>query len=127
MYYGQPYSALSRLQKVQNILARLVSCVCKFTHITSILMKLHWLTRRFRLLFKILLHVFKVVKGVLPSYFDDFICKHTIGIRNSCTFIGVRKGSVFENKKKLISKIFLSVYQICDKTEQNKVKISIMA
>ena len=50
--------------------------VRKSTHITHHLMNLHWLHVLFRLIFKILLHVFKVVNGVSPSYLDDVIRKH---------------------------------------------------
>ena len=60
---------------LKNITARLGFCVYKSTHITSILMKLHWLPVCFNLI-KILLHVFKRANGVLPSYLDDLICEH---------------------------------------------------
>ena len=66
---GLPDSALSRLQKNESTSAKLVFFAHKFTHITQILMKLHWLLVRFRLLFKILLHLFKVLIDVSPSYF----------------------------------------------------------
>ena len=63
LYYDLPDSALYRLQKVKNSLARVLSCAHKFFHITSII-KLHCLPKRFRLIFKILLHVFKVFNRV---------------------------------------------------------------
>ena len=53
LYYGLPGSALSRLQRVQNTSARLVSRARKSTPFTPILMKLHWIPVRFRLIFKI--------------------------------------------------------------------------
>ena len=40
-------------------------------------MKLHCLSAYLRFIFKILLHVFKVVNGVSPLYLDDLIYKYT--------------------------------------------------
>ena len=46
---------LDKLQKVQNVAARLVFMETKFCHITPLLLKLHWLPVEFRENFKILL------------------------------------------------------------------------
>ena len=40
----------------------------KYCHITPVLVVLHWLPVKFRNEFKILLIVFKILKGFLPSY-----------------------------------------------------------
>ena len=67
---------LYRLQRVQNTAARLVSCIRKSAHITPILMKLHWLPVHYRLKFKILLQMYKVVNGSSPSYLANLVSKH---------------------------------------------------
>ena len=76
LYFGLPDRLLYRLQRVQNTAARLVSCVRKSAHITPILMKLHWLPVHYRLKFKILLQMYKVVNGSSPSYLANLVSKH---------------------------------------------------
>ena len=44
LYYGLPNILLSRLQRVQNTAACLISCVKRSSHITPVLKKLHWLS-----------------------------------------------------------------------------------
>ena len=39
--YGLPSYLVLRLQRVQNIAARLISCTHKYDHITSVLIELH--------------------------------------------------------------------------------------
>ena len=68
LYYGLPDSLFHKLQRVQNTAARLVSYIRKSAHITPILTNLHWLPIQYRLKFKILLQMYKVVNGSSPSY-----------------------------------------------------------
>ena len=75
-YFGLPDRLLYRLQRVQNTAARLVSCIRKSAHITPILMKLHGLPVHYRLKFKILLQMYKVVNGSSPSYLANLVSKH---------------------------------------------------
>lgn len=53
LYIGVSETALYRLQLVQNAAARLLTGSRKFEHITPILVSLHWLPIRFRIVFKI--------------------------------------------------------------------------
>ena len=53
--YGLLKSQLDKLQRVQNVAARLVSGVRKQDHITPTLKALHWLPVEKRIIFKILL------------------------------------------------------------------------
>src|SRR5271170_8009092 len=56
LYYGLPSSSLSRLQSVQNSLARLVvPSVRRTDHVTPVLKKIHWLPIPQRITFKIAL------------------------------------------------------------------------
>ena len=54
--YGLPEYFLSKLQKIQNTAARLVSKTKKSDHITPVLAALHWLRIKYRIVFKILPH-----------------------------------------------------------------------
>ena len=56
---------------MQNIAARIVSQSDKYSHITPILKSLHLLPLKARILFKILLLMFKSVNGLAP----DYLCK----------------------------------------------------
>ena len=56
------------MQYVQNTAARCVLQVSKFQHITPVLCELHWLPIQYRIIFKILLLVYKSLNGTSPSY-----------------------------------------------------------
>ncbi len=58
LYSGVCQSSLSRLQLVQNSMARLLTNTKKRDHITPILASLHWLPVKQLIVFKILLFVF---------------------------------------------------------------------
>ena len=55
LMYGLADKEISKLQRVQNLTARLVTKTRRVDHITPILRKLHWLPVRKRSIFKILL------------------------------------------------------------------------
>ena len=46
LYHGLPNYLLTRLQRVQNTAARLISRTRKFDHISPVLIELHWLPNR---------------------------------------------------------------------------------
>ena len=69
LYFGLPSSSLSRLQSVQNSLARVVFPSVKRTdHITPSLKKLHWLPIPQRITFKLGLLTFKALAHKEPTY-----------------------------------------------------------
>ena len=75
--YGLPKSQLDKLQRVQDVAARLVSRVRKQGHISPTLKALHWLPLEKRIIFKILLMTFKTLNGLAPSYLTTLItCYH---------------------------------------------------
>ena len=53
--YGLPKLEHEKLQRVQNIAARLITGTSRKDHITPLLKNLHWLPVRSRIIFKILL------------------------------------------------------------------------
>ena len=70
---GLPTSQLNRLQRIQNIAARIASLTKSTAHITPVLYDLHWLPVAQRIKFKVLLLVFKCQHGLAPSYLSEFI------------------------------------------------------
>lgn len=71
LLYGSPKYQLKKLQRVQNTAARIVCHVSKFQHITPVLIGLHWLPVNYRIIFKVLLLVYKSLNGTSPSYLVD--------------------------------------------------------
>ena len=67
LLYGLPKYQLNKLQRLQNMCARLLCNESKYCHITPLLVDFHWLPVKFRIEFKILLTVFKIFKGLAPS------------------------------------------------------------
>ena len=72
--YGLPKYQLSKLQRIQNMAARLITDTLKFDHIKPVLFNLHWLPVNYRIQFKILMIAFKVIHGMAPSYLSNLIC-----------------------------------------------------
>ncbi len=64
---------ISRLQKLQNKAARIIYQVSRRHSITPLLESLHWLPVSKRIMFKILLHVYKTLNGHSPTYLTDSI------------------------------------------------------
>jgi len=49
LLFGLPNCELAKLQRVQNVAARLLTSPKKYDHITPVLRELHWLPVRFRI------------------------------------------------------------------------------
>ena len=77
LLYGVPACKLQRLQRVQNIAARVVTLTrCSpENHITPILKLLHWLPIKIRIDFKILLLAYKCVNSLAPDYLCNLVIK----------------------------------------------------
>ena len=73
---GLPNSLISRLQRVQNTAARILTGTPKYAHITPILKELHWLPVEKRIIYKVLLMVFKAVHLRAPIYIQNIIIEH---------------------------------------------------
>ena len=74
--YGLPTVEHEKLQRVQNIAARLITGSSRRDHITPVLKNLHWLPVQLRITFKILLLTYKILNGQSPSYFTSLICSY---------------------------------------------------
>ena len=64
---------LSRLQIVQNRAARIVTFTKKYERITPSLMALHWLPVDYRIIYNILVLVYKAIDGFSPSYISNLL------------------------------------------------------
>ena len=76
LLYGLPANQLYRLQKIQNTAARILTFSRKSCHITPILKELHWLPINQRIIFKLLLIVYKCTNNVAPSYLTELLSKY---------------------------------------------------
>ena len=74
---GLPEKHISKLQRIQNSAARLVTLTKKRDHITPVLRDLHWLPIKYRIQYKVLLITFKAVNGAAPHYISELICSYT--------------------------------------------------
>ena len=70
---GIPVTLMSKLQRVQNVSARIITRKRCSEHITPLLMDLHWLPVSRHVEFKIITLVFKALHGEAPRYILDLI------------------------------------------------------
>ena len=69
--YGLPDYEINRLQMLQNSCARLIYGRKKYDHVSDLFYELHWLPVKQRIIFKILLFVFKIFLETAPSYLKN--------------------------------------------------------
>jgi len=75
-FYNLSKSQLSRLQQIQNFLARTVMNAPKSCHITPILRSLYWLRITERIEYKLLSLIYKVLTTTKPPYLHKLISTH---------------------------------------------------
>lgn len=73
LLHGVCTSSLSRLQRVQNTAARIITRTRKYDHITPVLVKLHWLPIEQRIQYKLILQAFKALHGTSPFYIQELV------------------------------------------------------
>ena len=73
LFYGMTARNFSKLQRIQNTVARIVSGIRRFDHITPVLKELHWLPVRERVDFKIGCMTFKALRNKQPTYLADVL------------------------------------------------------
>ena len=85
LLYGLPESQITKLQRIQNSAAKLVTLSRKYDHVTPILHELHWLPVKYRIMHKILLLVYKCLHGSAPIYLQELLKKYqpTRNLRSS--------------------------------------------
>ena len=73
LLHGISDSLLTKLQHVQNTGARIVTRTSKSEHISPVLLNLHWLPVRSRIIYKVLLHVYKALNNMSPQYIRELL------------------------------------------------------
>ena len=71
--YGAPNKSISKLQRIQNNLARIVLQVPRRTHAPPLLHQLHWLPVEQRVVYKLALITFKARAQSTPSYLHNLL------------------------------------------------------
>ena len=96
--FGLPETSLRKLQVVQNIAAKLVLKMNKYSSATEAQRQLHWLPIKARIEFKILSLVYKCLEGTAPEYLRNLLVLKklpTEGLRSSCKTAG---GSIYKKE-----------------------------
>ncbi len=70
---GIPQYQVQRIQRVLNAAARLIYHCPRFSHITPVLIALHWLPVKYRAEFKIALLVYKALNNMAPIYISELL------------------------------------------------------
>ena len=73
LLYGLPDCAIAKLQRVQNMAAKLILKRRKYDRVTPLLQSLHWLPVRQRIHYKIILLTFKCLHGMAPQYLSELL------------------------------------------------------
>jgi hypothetical protein len=68
-----PASSIRKLQRVQNMAARIVMRRNKRDSISTMLKQLHWLPVQQRIMFKVLCLVHKCMHGLAPTYLSELV------------------------------------------------------
>ena len=76
LLYGISDHLLTKLQRVQNAAARLITKTRKHDHITAVLINLHWLPIKQRIEYKLLLLTFRSLHGLAASYLSDLLIRY---------------------------------------------------
>ena len=79
LYYGIGEKLLQQLQLIQNAASKSVTGKRKHDSINEDLNTLHWLSVKKRIIFKILLLVYKCLNGLAPSYLQNLLHYESYG------------------------------------------------
>ena len=70
---GIPETSLAKLQRVQNITARILTGTRKYDHMTPVIYKLHWLPVKYRIEYTFILMTHRALNGLAPNYLQDLL------------------------------------------------------
>ena len=73
LLYGLPRNNSNKLQRLQNVAARLIANTPRFCRITSVLCQLHCLPRSVRIKLKVILITLKAIHGMVPYQEQNLI------------------------------------------------------
>ena len=80
LLYGVNKYNVAKLQKIQNVLCRIVFRLDKTSHVTSYLQKQHWLPILYCIMFKYNRITFKAIKFSQPTYLSSLIKTSSLSI-----------------------------------------------
>ena len=92
-----PQCVLCKLQKLQNVAARILTRIRIFDDMSKVLIDIHWLPIPLRIRYKINLITFKSLHGLGPSYLNSLLSRYepTLNVRSAT------KGLLTERSYKL--------------------------
>ena len=99
---------LRKLQCIQNSAARIVSNPSRYTSITPVLKKLHWLPVEQRMVFKTATLVYKFLHTGFPRYFAPYLSPYTSSYSTRCSQSGAWQ---FPCHSKILPSVHKSVKQ----------------
>ena len=77
LLYGLPKNEINRLQRIQNMAARVTAKLTKHDRITPVLMSLHWLPVEQRIVFKTLSMTYQAIHKSAPVYIQELVEVYT--------------------------------------------------
>ena len=83
LYANLPENQLKRLQSILHAAARLLYKTSRYSSITPLLRKLHWLRMPERVLYKLCHMVFKALHGMAPTYITELCQSVNLNERRS--------------------------------------------
>ena len=81
LFHSLSSKNITRLQNIQNCLARFVSGASRLSHVSPTLKSLHWLPVKQRLIFKTLLLIYKFLTTGKPKYFAPYLSLDTSAVK----------------------------------------------
>ena len=70
---GSSQYNIRKLQRLQNMCARIIYRARKYDHITPLLMELHWLKIEEQIEYKVAVFVYKCVTKTAPTYLQELV------------------------------------------------------
>ncbi len=119
LLYGLPQYQIKKLQRIQNMAARLVFQQPKFSHVTPLFTELHWLRVEDRIKFKLLVLTFKGVHKMAPSYICDMFQQRSnkYSSRSSTSIEKIEfENGVVKSEIKSNQVVYLNVPKTCRET-----------
>ena len=79
LYLQLSANDISRLQRLQNSAARIIFAVGRRVEAQPLISSLHWLTIEKRIIFKILLYIYKSINNIAPNYISNKLTPYEPG------------------------------------------------